>query len=119
MTSHVVLQAGGLKEAFATLVAKVGELVVVLFPVKDRGISVSELSSAIFTLVDLPHPVGRQVLLQVACSGKALFTELTLPGLVFVVYSVDVHFHIVPAHEHLVALWAGNGWSAFNWESFF
>ena len=94
-------------------------LVVVLFPVKNSRVSITELPAAVFTLVDLPHPVGRQVLLQVACSGKALFTELTLPGLVFVVYSVDVHFHIVPAHEHLVALWAGNALSAFNWESFF
>jgi len=33
VTSHVALQTGGLEEAFATLVAEVGALVVVLFPV--------------------------------------------------------------------------------------
>ena len=46
----------------------------------------------------------RQVLLQIACSRKALFTELTLPRLVFVVNSVNVHSHVVASHEHLVAL---------------
>ena len=45
-----------------------------------------------------------QVLLQIACSRKALFTELTLPRLVFVVHSVNVHSHVVAPHEHLVAL---------------
>ena len=44
------------------------------------------------------------MLLQVARSSKALFTKLTLPGLVFVVHSVNVHSHVVAAHEHLVAL---------------
>jgi len=122
VTSHVALQAGGLKEAFATLVAEVGSLVVVLFPVKDRGISVCEFSSAIFTLVDLSHPVTRQVLLQVARGGKALFAELTLPGLVFVVHSIDVHSHVVASHEHLVTLWAGYAWCArilFLWRTAF
>ena len=45
-----------------------------------------------------------QVLLQVTRSCKALFAELTLPWFVFVVHSVDVHSHVVPPHEHLVAL---------------
>ena len=44
------------------------------------------------------------MLLQVARSCEALFTELTLPRLVLVVHSVDVHSHVVAAHEHLVAL---------------
>ena len=142
----VIIKIRHLKEAFATLIAEVGSLVVVLFPnfdkhevfflyffvllfrillrspVKDRGISVCEFSSAIFTLVDLSHPVAerllfepmfflflalnepRQVLLQVARGGKALFAELTLPGLVFVVHSIDVHSHVVASHEHLVTL---------------
>jgi len=33
VTSHVTLQAGGLKESFTTLVAEVGPFVVMLFPV--------------------------------------------------------------------------------------
>merc|ERR1712080_375820 len=33
VTSHVTLKAGGLEEAFSTLVAEVGAFVVVLFPV--------------------------------------------------------------------------------------
>ena len=143
--SMIIIKIRHLKEAFATLVAEVGSLVVVLFPnfdkhevfflyffvlfrfllrspVKDRGISVCEFSSAIFTLVDLSHPMAerllfekmfffflalnepRQVLLQVARGGKALFAELTLPGLVFVVHSIDVHSHVVASHEHLVTL---------------
>ena len=77
-----------LEEAFATLVAEVGSLVVVLFPnfdkhevfflyffvflfcfllrspVKDRGISVCEFSSAIFTLVDLSHPMAERLLFE-------------------------------------------------------
>ena len=44
------------------------------------------------------------MLLQVARSCEALFTELTLPRLVLVVHSVDVHSHVVAAHEHLVTL---------------
>ena len=60
----IIIKILHLKEAFATLVAKVGELVVVLFPVKDHGISVSELSSAIFTLVDLSHPVAERLLFE-------------------------------------------------------
>merc|ERR550532_2327889 len=84
----------------------------VLFPVKDRRIPVCELSSTVFAFVNLPHPMARQVLLQVARSCEALFTKLTLPRLVLVVHSVDVHSHVVAAHEHLVALGAGNTWSA-------
>ena len=73
--------------------------------------------------MDLPHPMALtlikiifqkifwlmvnspgQVLLQIARSCKTLFTELTLPRLVFVVHSVNVHSHVVAPHEHLVAL---------------
>ena len=83
----VIIKIRHLKEAFATLVAEVGSLVVVLFPnfdkhevfflyffvlfrfllrspVKDRGISVCEFSSAIFTLVDLSHPVTERLLFE-------------------------------------------------------
>ena len=84
----VIIKILHLKEAFATLVAEVGSLVVVLFPnfdknevfflyffvflfcfllrspVKDRGISVCEFSSAIFTLVDLSHPVAERLLFE-------------------------------------------------------
>ena len=82
----IIIKIHHLKEAFATLVAEVGSFVVVLFPnfdkhevfflyffvllfrvllrspVKDRGISVCEFSSAIFTLVDLSHPVTEKLL---------------------------------------------------------
>jgi hypothetical protein len=58
VTSHVTLKAGGLEEAFATLVAEVGAFIVVLFPVKDRRIPVCELSSTVFTFVNLPHPMA-------------------------------------------------------------
>ena len=130
VTSHVPLQTGCFKEAFSTIAAEVGSFVVMLLSVENGGIPIGELSSTILTLVDLAHTVAArnckkksdikkifipgQVLFQVACSGEALLTELALPGLVFVVHSVDVDSHVVAKHEHLVTLRTGNAWCSWD-----
>ena len=64
-TSRVYLETGSFKETFATILAEMCPLIVVLFPVKNSRVSITELSATIFTLVDLPHPVRGEVLLQV------------------------------------------------------
>ena len=137
VTSHVPLQTGCLEETFATIAAEVGPFVVMLLSVQNSGIPIGELSSTILTLVDLAHAMAAkrckqseenkcytpgQVLFQVTCSGEALFTELALPGLVFVVHSVNVDSHIVATHEHLVTLRAGNAgcaWDLLLWRGTF
>merc|ERR1711936_112544 len=53
--SHVSLKTRRLEESLATVLAEVGPLVVVLFPVKNGGVPVAELSPAVLALVDLAH----------------------------------------------------------------
>merc|ERR1712218_625467 len=101
---HVPLETGGFKETFATVLAEMCPLIVVLFPVKNRRVSITKLPAAVFTLVDLPHPVRGEVLLQVGGGGEGLLTELALPGLVLVVDSLDVNPHVVASHEQFRAV---------------
>ena len=88
-------------------------LVVVLFPVKNGRVSITELPAAVFTLVDLPHPVRGEVLLQVGGGGEGLLTELALPWLVLVVDSLDVNPHVVASHEQFWAVRAGHARRSF------
>ena len=82
-------------------------LIVVLFPVKNSRVSITELSATVFALVNLPHPVRGEVLLQVGGGGEGLLTELALPWLVLVVDSLDVNPHVVASHEQFRAVRAG------------
>jgi len=63
VTPHMALQTRGLEEPFSTLVAEMGALIVVLFPVKNCGVPVCEFSPTVFTLMDLSHPMTLNLLL--------------------------------------------------------
>ena len=57
-----------------------------------------------FYLVNFPHSMRGQVLLQVGGGGKGFLTELTLPGFVLVVDPLYVHPHVVTPHELLITM---------------
>ena len=112
-TSYVYLETRSFKETFPAVLTKVCPLIVVLFPVKNGRVPITELSATVFALVDLPHPVRGEVLLQVGGGGECFLTELTLPGLVLIVNSLNVNPHVVASHEQFRAVGTGNAGSSF------
>ena len=88
-------------------------LIVVLFPVKNCRVSIAELSATVLALVDLPHPVRGEVLLQVGGGGEGFLTELALPWLVLVVNSLYVNPHVVTSHEQFRTVRAGHAGGSF------
>ena len=88
-------------------------LIIVLFSVKNSRVSITELSATVLTLVDLPHPVRGEVLLQVGGGGEGFLTELALPWLVLVVNSLYVNPHVVTSHEQFRTVRAGHTGGSF------